>query len=291
MRQFGLSITPYMILIISILFWPQYIFESITGRGLGTRDGEVLFNIIPHLDSPYCLILGSSTAQCGINPDHLNIKDITAYNLGTSAQTVAGSKHILNRLSESRAPDILILDVYSNYFCRSSREFAYDFIGRNPIGNSWRNASFILSQKDNYLTLLFLRSFLHKPSISLEEHSNIRGHRSHITSALSNTPECTTSFTSPHLQNTQALSQIIKICNQNHIKLILTLPPDLCESRNLEFTRVLRNIAPTISIIDGNSWDQRQPEFFIDDHHLNQSGAVAYSKWLNTQLDYALQQP
>jgi len=291
MRRFLKASTPYLIFLISILFWPNEIFFSITGRNSGTRDGEALYDIRPHTNDNCGIILGSSTAQRGINPNKISVGSTTFYNLASSAQTVEGSLQILLNLMKIKPLEFIILDIYSNFYCLSSREFAYDYLGRNPLHNGIQDASFFFAQKDNYLSLLFLRSLIHGNNNNLPDRENIRGHKANITNELEEMPDCKTFFTEPTSPNTQSLITIYNICRKTKTKLFITIPPDLCDSLHVDLHNHIKSIAPSISILDGNLWEKRSPSYFFDDHHLNRDGALAYSSWLNSQLNNALQQP
>lgn len=291
MRRFIKATTPYLLFIVSILFWPNHIFYTITGKGPYVRDAIKLYDVRPYIGDKFGVILGSSTARLGINPEELSVNSIIFHNLASSAQTVEGSLQILQRLIEIKTPDFLILDIYSNFYCRSSREFAFDYLGRNPLFDGIKDASFFFNQKDNYLFLVYLRSFIHGHMNSLTARENKRGHSTNSKIKLNETPNCETVFINPQTVNTESLVDIIKLCSSKNTKLIVTIPPDLCDFLHFDLQNHIKNINNRLIVIDGNLWAERKPSFFLDDHHLNQDGAIAYSAWLNSQLNYALQQP
>ena len=291
MRRFIKATSPYLLFIVSILFWPNHVFNIITGKGPYVRDAIKLYDVRPNIDDKLGVILGSSTARCGINPEEISVNSIIFHNLASSAQTVEGSLQILQRLLELKTPDFLILDIYSNFYCRSSREFAFDYLGRNPLFNGIKDASFFFNQKDNYLFLVFIRSFIHGHMDNLTELENIRGHSTNAKIKLNETPNCETIFDNPQTINTESLIAITKLCQARNIKLIVTIPPDLCDFLHVDFQNHIQSINDSLIVIDGNLWAQRKPSFFLDDHHLNQDGAIAYSEWLDLQLNHALQQP
>ena len=244
------------------------------------------------------VILGSSVAMNGIVPQQFNTDSSIAFSLASNGQYLGNSEILLKTSLESLEPKLVILDVAPFLWKSSySPECALDWSISTPIHSPhWSNAAVRMSvhswdAQAFFVSVTFwLLRFFQAPYDPL-----IHPNQNYLGQGFSSSSKCQKSGLKLHSFDAhdpptpaavdEALKQIENIqlmCNKSNTELIVVIPPHLQKLINHEDIKVaLKRFSP----IDGHEWlGSKESHHFKDEHHLCQTGAEEYTKWLLPQI-------
>ena len=94
------------------------------------------------------LIVGSSHAYRGIDPRILERDGITAFNLGSSAQTPINTKVLLHQYLEQINPKLVVYEAYAGTLAIDGVESSLDILSNNKIDINNLRLKMLELQKD-----------------------------------------------------------------------------------------------------------------------------------------------
>lgn len=107
--------------------------------------------------SPDILIVGSSTAYRDYDTRIFREQGISAFNLGSSAQTPIQTKYLLEKYLLKVKPSLLIIDVNPMVFTFDGIESSLDLISNDDFNNDLVDMAFYVNHLKIYNTLVFAK--------------------------------------------------------------------------------------------------------------------------------------
>jgi len=233
------------------------------------------------------LILGSSTAYMNIDPMQLTEKTgVDFFNCGTSSQSIVLSEKILKDVVQNSKIDYLLLDVLPEIWTSSSLESSVIWVGHTPYPYS-RSVLQIVKNENNvnlwnqYLYLLLKRQFsFSKYDVKPEQPDKVYKRKGYVYGKDAVRTEISTfnNYDKISAENAGALKNIVSICKNKNIKLIISIPKVL----NADIDESLVRISGTCLINAENFYVDSI--YLKDSYHMFYTGSIKYSEWLGDQL-------
>ncbi|MCF8255861.1 MAG: hypothetical protein K9J84_14885 [Bacteroidia bacterium] len=236
------------------------------------------------------LFLGSSHAYRGFDTRIFLENGYKTFNLGSSAQTPAQTKVLLNRYLDDLNPKILIYEVYPETFTIDGVESSLDLIANDINDLHSLKMAYEMNKIKTYKTILygFSRDFLGLNKSFIEK--KIKGNDKYVSGGF---VEKELSFYQPtefeekeiSLRDYQleSFSEIVQILNDKDIELILVFAPIPkvnydCYINTNHFASVMKRFS---NYLNFNELIYLNDSLhFYDSHHLNQNGVGVFNKKL-----------
>lgn len=178
------------------------------------------------------LFLGSSHAYRGFDTRIFLVNGFKTFNLGSSAQTPAQTKVLLNRYLESLNPKLVIYEVYPAIFIKDGVESSIDIIANDKNDFHSLKMALKINNIKTYNTLIYgFTSDLLGLNESFSEPA-VKGKDKYVSGGF---VEKEMSFYQPTKRNKrkisftdyqlEAFSEIVEILKNNNIELILVYAP------------------------------------------------------------------
>jgi hypothetical protein len=233
------------------------------------------------------LILGTSTAYRNINPEILD--SLTGYNwfnLGSSSQSLEISTELLKQVVTDGELDVLLLDIYGGTLNTDAYESTYDWI-KNADGRSIETYPLLKASKpDSKLISQFLyrqiKQGLPSKNYFYSEPSNgkYEGKGFVCSNKFAALKSDTCTKRNRVISYTDNLQDIIKICEEKKIKLILNISPELGVSDNIAALPAdLRVIEHRDFLMEESSY-----QWYYDSHHMTCEGSRVYTLLLAEKI-------
>jgi hypothetical protein len=236
------------------------------------------------------LILGSSHAYRGFDTRIFKEKGYKAFNLGSSAQSPAQTKVLLNRYLESLNPELVIYEVYPATFTLDGVESSLDLIANDINDLPLLKMALKINNIKTYNTLIYgyifdllgLNKSFSEPVIKNDDRYISGGYVEKEISFYEPT-EFGKKEISLRDYQLETFSEIVRIVKNKNIELVLVYAPIpranyKSYNNNYYFDSIMRrysayyNFNEIIALNDSLH--------FYDSHHLNQNGVNIFNKKL-----------
>jgi hypothetical protein len=235
-------------------------------------------------NGPKGIILGSSTAYRNINPFILDdVTKMNWFNLGSSSQSPVVSLALLKQITESPSHDIsfVLFDVSVPVIDNNGYESVFDLITNSKLEVSHKLELFSIEPSLKMLNHLIYRSV--KASLSGRDYLiKNQSNGEYLGKGFTCSPSANTEF---HLSDfesgvqslrmTQEINEIIELCKEEKIQLIINVSPVLNHTTRIEIR--------SDNIITNDEFNDSTAIYF-DALHFNCKGSAVYSRKLASKI-------
>lgn len=244
------------------------------------------------------IVTGSSRAYRGYDPTVFKEKGIELWNLGTSAQTIRNTYHVINHYVSSENCKLLIIDIYPTALMASDFESGGDLIAN--IESDKAAFDIALSLKDFRAVNMFLsRLFLkNKPAFYYENDYLGNGFSTKTDSLPNNLIDELNQQDSIKnkirvISNKQLndLEKLLKLCETKKVNTVIVFSPTSDFYSKEELSYHLNQINPIIAKFEfpffdySKKLDLNTTWHFYDPSHLNSEGVKIFNYSLIQNLE------
>lgn len=228
------------------------------------------------------VVLGSSHAYRGYDPELFARQGIDLFNLGSSGQTAMNTHYLLDDLLSAENTGLLIVEVSKAYLESDGLESTCELVQNIPLERA--AVRMALSLRDpRAANLLALRWAMHgQEPIYRSENYTAKGYCRHTTNAPADLEHRHTGRFDPLPDQVEHLRSIIALCAERGIPLVLVshpIPPRSDPERHRLFAEFLYGLvagteARYLDLATALELDDQQ--HFADHSHLNQAGVERF---------------
>lgn len=233
------------------------------------------------------LFVGTSHSYRGYDPRLFADKGIYIFNLGSSSQTPAVSKRLLEKYIETMNPKLVVFDIFPSQLAMDGIESKIDFVSNKPLifpddftlSFEGRNAKLI----NTYFFSLFYQTFGLYGNF---KEKSIKETGTYIKGGYVESPpkrnKIATNFSPATLkatnENRQIFDSMCTMLKQKRIPFILIQSPVSRAyydhiTNNAEWDSLFSHWGPYVNF---NESHQFKDEYFYDAHHMNQKGVAIF---------------
>lgn len=236
------------------------------------------------LNRPRGIILGSSTAYRNINPFILDdVTKMNWFNLGSSSQSPVVSLALLKQITESPSHDISIVlfDVSVPVIDNNGYESVFDLITNSKLEVSKKLELFFIEPSLKMLNHLIYRSVkgaLPSRDYLIKNQSN----GEYLSKGFTCSPSAKTElhlsdfeYGVQSLRMTPEINEIIELCKEKKIDLIINVSPVLNHTTS--------NETSNIRVITNDEFNDSL-DIYFDALHFNCKGSAVYTKKLASKI-------
>ena len=241
------------------------------------------------------LILGSSKAYMGYDVRIFKKHNLTAFNLGSPAQSFALTELLLKRYLDRFNPKLIIFDVFPTIFGKDGVGSALDVVSNAKIGTDILKMSLQINDIRVYNTLLYSyyrQSFILNKAYVEPERKDfgkyikggfVQSYNHSGYKVPNQVPKINIQTTSTQLE---AFNRVILLLKSHKINYVLVQTPiDSSLYKSIQNNNELdKSIAKQGVYINLNKLLKFPHMLFVDDVHLNQEGVVKSNEFLISLL-------
>lgn len=234
------------------------------------------------------LVLGSSTAGLSINPATLTEETgISFFNCASAAQTPELSYILLKQAVANTDIKYLVMDVSPVVWEEEISYPAYDWITNNSAPQNkyvfemaWRAHQFQLWNCYAYFTIKRLLPHPVEYKVkSTAKSAYVKNGLKTITRNVPKTSPTYREFYTMNAKNKEGLKNIVRLCNEKNIRLVLL------HSRVLN-SKIDWNVVQVdgLPVIDATKYNI-DPDCFYDSHHMYVDCTTGYTQWVGLEIN------
>jgi hypothetical protein len=237
------------------------------------------------------VVVGSSHAYRGYDPEHFTRRGYRMFNLGTSAQAPNNSVDIVRHYLHAGNTGLLILDVFETPLRTEGLEGVAD-LTQNVASDAVALRQALALRDPRGINMLALRWLMrNEPPMYLDSTYVGLGFSRRADSLTDPPTHIHTGTFEPKAEQVRALQRIIRICHQRGIPLVLTNHPMPHQADHAAHARAKAWMEEWTAVHDlpfvdlANDHDLHDMHHFYDHTHMNQAGVDLFMPRLIDTLE------